>query len=115
MTRWLILIGLTAFASRGALAQSRSVGFVQFEAPSLHVDDIKPTVREGAHYVDNATTLGWAVLEANRIELQHRLDFAVIAVDFAVFQPDPHVAAAELARFARGLTVARLYILAGPC
>jgi hypothetical protein len=73
------------------------------------------TVREGARYVDNATALGWAVMEANRIELQHRLDFAVIAFDFGVSKPEPHADALELARFARGLTVTRLYILAGPC
>src|SRR5262245_15787404 len=50
MNRWHIIIGLAVFVSREAPAQSRSIGFVQFEAPRLYVDEAKPTVREGSHY-----------------------------------------------------------------
>jgi hypothetical protein len=91
----------------------RSIGFALFEVPSLRLD--KPfTVREGARYVDHASTLGWAVLETNRLELQHRLDFAVLTMDLKAFTPDPKEAAAEVARLARGLTVKRIYLVAGP-
>ena len=97
------------------LAQSQSIGFVQFEAPALRVKEPLASVQEGAKFVDNATAFGWAILKANSLELEHRIDFAVITVDFGVFKFDPPLAALELARLARGLTVNRIYILTGPC
>lgn len=93
----------------------QSIGFVQMEAPGLWGDRAGSAIRDAAVYVDNASGLGWGVLEANRLELQHRMDFVVITLDFGAFKPDPQAAALELARLLRGLATRRIFIQAGPC
>jgi hypothetical protein len=113
MLRWTILVGFTILGSFAALSAGRGIGFVQFEAPSLHIGGTTTAVREAAQYVGDATTFGWSVLESNRIDLERHLDFAIIGLDFGRFDQEPRSAAAELASMIRGLTVTRVYVVAG--
>jgi hypothetical protein len=115
MWRRIKLACVAALGVTAAMAQDgRSIGFAVFEVPGLRFDKAAQVV-DGGLYVEHVNALSWAVLETNRLELQHGVDFAVLLMDFCVFTADPKEAAADVARLARGLTVKRIYLVAGPC
>jgi hypothetical protein len=115
MTPRIIVVVVAGLLVQQLAAQDRSIGFVQLEVPAIPAEISSTKVPEAADYLANSTAFGIAILEANRLELQHRLDFMVLAVDFSSFKADPAIAAKDLARSLRASTVHRIFLLAGPC
>jgi len=115
MSSRLLITLAGAFTLWHSAVYSQSIGFVQFEAPGQAIQGPGTNVLDAAGLIENSYGLDWAVLESNRLELQHRLDFVVVTLDFAVFKPNPEAAAQEIATKLRGLNTNRVFLLAGPC
>lgn len=115
MSPRIICLLIAGLLVRQIVAQDSSIGFLDLEVPPLKIGKNTPIVPEAATYLGNSTAFGIALLEANRLEREHRVDFVVLSVDFVSFSADPPGAASELARTLHGLTVHRILVLAGPC
>jgi hypothetical protein len=115
MSPRIICLLVAGLLVRQIVAQDRSIGFLDLEVPPLKIEKNSPIVPQAANYLDNATAFGISILEANRLEGEHRVDFIVLSVDFVPFGSDPAASASELARTLHGLTVHRILVLAGPC
>jgi hypothetical protein len=107
-----LLISLTAGASFG---WAQSVTFVQFTDAHLFDSAKHRSTQAGFEdYLDNRSSLAWAVRTINGLSLRVKcLDFVVFTGDFGLEDADPAKSAAEVATFFRALSTKEILLVPG--
>ena len=113
--RFFLLAALICLTVGVSLAGAQSVTFVQFtDAHLFDTAKHRSTTAGFEDYLDNRSSLGWAVKTTNGLSLRIKcLDFVAFTGDFGLEDADPVGAAAEVATFFRALTTKQILLVPG--